>query len=117
MARRQSGWTQRSGWAPLWAGLTSLLVLLMLAAPSAWAALPQGNAVTDPAALLRNALPIQAPDLQELQHRLESTSDDLRAKRWPALNSTVRRCGSLLGTRNVNEIGRHHVRYRRRIRD
>ena len=101
MARRQSGWTHRSGWAPLWAGLTSLLVLLVLAAPAAWAALPQGNAVTDPAALLRNALPIQAPDLQDLQHRLESTSDDLRAKRWPALTSTVRRCDSLLGTRKA----------------
>ena len=101
MARRQSGWTHRSGWAPLWAGLSSLLALLVLATPAAWAALPQGNAVTDPAALLRNALPIQASDLQDLQHRLESTSDDLRAKRWPALNSTVRRCGSLLGTRKA----------------
>lgn len=101
MARRQSGWMHQSGWAPLWAALTSFLLLLMLVAPAAWAALPQGNAVTDPAALLRNALPIQAPDLQDLQHRLESTSDDLRAKRWPALNSTVRRSSSLLGTRKA----------------
>ena len=61
------------------------MLVVLLAAPTAWAALPQGNAVTDPAALLRNALPIKAPDLQELQHRLEATSDDLRAKRWPAL--------------------------------
>ena len=36
------------------------------------AALPQGNAVTDPAAILRNALPVNAPDLQELQHRLQA---------------------------------------------
>jgi peptidylprolyl isomerase len=93
MARGQSGCMN---WC---AGLASLLLLLVLAVPACWAALPQGNAVTDPAALLRNALPIQAPDLQDLQHRLEGTSDDLRAKRWPALNSTVRRCSSLLGTR------------------
>ena len=98
MARGHSGWTQWSGWAQRCAGLAALLALMVLAVPTAWAALPQGNAVTDPAALLRNALPIQAPDLQDLQHRLEATSDDLRAKRWPALNSTVRRCGSLLGT-------------------
>ncbi|NDG74549.1 MAG: peptidylprolyl isomerase [Synechococcaceae bacterium WB8_1B_136] len=63
------------------------------------AALPPGNAVTDPAAILRDALPIQQNDLQELQHRLESTSDDLRAKRWTALASTVQRSQSLLNIR------------------
>ena len=101
MARGHSGRAQWSGWASRWAGLAALLVLMSLAAPSAWASLPQGNAVTDPAALLRNALPIKAPDLQDLQHRLEATSDDLRAKRWAALTSAVRRCGSLLGTRKA----------------
>lgn len=69
-----------------------------LAAP-AQAALPPGNAVTDPAAILRDALPIQQGDLQDLQHRLESTSDDLRAKRWTALAGTVRRSQALLTTR------------------
>jgi peptidylprolyl isomerase len=62
----------------------------------AWAYLPKGNAVTDPEALLRNALPIEQGNLQDLQHRLEDTSDDLRAKRWNALVSTVRRSQSLL---------------------
>lgn len=80
------------------AGLVGLTVLI--AAPAvAVAALPQGNAVTDPAAILRNALPVNAPDLQDLQHRLEATSDDLRAKRWTALTSSVRRSQSLLSTR------------------
>jgi peptidylprolyl isomerase len=65
------------------------------------AALPQGNAVTDPAAILRDALPVKAPDLQDLQHRLEGTSDDLRAKRWSALTSSVRRSQSLLATRRL----------------
>ena len=83
-------------------GLTlSLLLWLGIPMAPAWAALPQGNAVTDPAALLRNALPIDAPDLQELQHRLEATSDDLRAKRWTALSNAVRRTQSMLNTRRV----------------
>jgi peptidylprolyl isomerase len=85
--------------------LSPLLALLIAAligpfgmAP-AQAALPPGNAVTDPAALLRDALPIEQPELQELQHRLEATSDDLRAKRWSALTGAARRGQSLLSNR------------------
>jgi len=70
----------------------------LLFAPVAWAALPQGNAVKDPEAILRNALPIDAPQLQDLQHRLESTSDDLRAKRWKPLAGSVTRSQALLTT-------------------
>ncbi|MEY4297062.1 MAG: hypothetical protein RLZZ423_241 [Cyanobacteriota bacterium] len=80
--------------------LLALLVALGLSGPIAvapvQAALPPGNAVKDPTAILRNALPIDQAELQELQHRLESTSDDLRAKRWSALTSTARRCQTLL---------------------
>ena len=74
------------------AALIALLgfALINLAAP-AWAALPQGNAVKDPAAILRDSLPFQQDDIRELQHRLELTSDDLRAKRWGALAKTVSR--------------------------
>jgi peptidylprolyl isomerase len=78
-----------------------LVLALLLAAPGARAALPQGNAVTDPAAILRNALPIKAPELQGLQHRLEATADDLRAKRWNALASSVQRVQSQLATRRT----------------
>jgi peptidylprolyl isomerase len=74
------------------------LMSLILTSP-ALAALPQGNAVKDPAAILRNALPVDAPQLQNLQHRLEATSDDLRAKRWSSLASSVRRSQSLLASR------------------
>jgi peptidylprolyl isomerase len=80
----------------LQAVLVAALILLPVAVPAAWAYLPKGNAVTDPEALLRNALPIQQGNLQELQHRLEDTSDDLRSKRWNALAATVRRTQSLL---------------------
>ena len=72
--------------------------LITIAAP-AWAALPQGNAVKDPAAILRDALPFDQDDIRELQHRLELTSDDLRAKRWTALGKTVSRSEALLNTR------------------
>ena len=91
-------------------GLLSLVIVLgtglggamgILPPAPAQAALPPGNAVTDPVALLRNALPIQQPDLQDLQHRLEATSDDLRAKRWTPLTSNVRRVQSLLSTRRT----------------
>ena len=101
MARGQSSWANYSTWVSWCARVACLMLVVLLAAPASWAALPQGNAVTDPAALLRNALPIQAPDLKDLQHRLEATSDDLRAKRWAALASSVRRCISLLGSRKT----------------
>ena len=86
-------------------GLCKALLLIALLLPisvePALAALPQGNAVTDPQALLRDALPMQQADLRALQHRLEATSDDLRAKRWAALTSSSRRAEAQLATRRV----------------
>jgi len=58
--------------------------------------LPTGNAVKDPSAILRNALPIKQIELQELQHKLEETSDLVRGGRWPALTKSVTKCQSLL---------------------
>jgi len=58
--------------------------------------LPTGNAVKDPNAILRNALPIKQVELQEIQHKLEETSDLIRGGRWPALTKTVTKCQSLL---------------------
>ena len=42
--------------------------------------LPTGNAVKDPNAILRNALPIKQVELQEIQHKLEDTSDLVRGQ-------------------------------------
>ena len=106
--------SQSRPWLPAWSGPGRLacglvLMVVMLLAPigaRAQAALPRGNAVTDPAALLRNALPIDAGDLQELQHRLEATSDDLRAKRWTGLTASTRRCQALLTSRRTAMLGR-----------
>ena len=58
--------------------------------------LPNGNAVKDPNAILRNALPINQKELQDLQHKLEETSDLVRGGRWPALSKTVTKCQSLV---------------------
>ena len=58
--------------------------------------LPNGNAVKDPNAILRNALPIKQKELQSLQHKLEETSDLVRGGRWPALSKTVTKCQSLV---------------------
>ena len=58
--------------------------------------LPTGNAVKDPNAILRNALPIKQVELQEIQHKLEDTSDLVRGGRWPALIKTVTKCQSLV---------------------
>ena len=58
--------------------------------------LPTGNAVKDTSAILRNALPIKQVELQEIQHKLEDTSDLVRGGRWPALTKTVTKCQSLL---------------------
>ena len=96
-----SGWFQALGAAACRPLLAALLLLGLLAPGPAWAFLPPGNAVTDPAAILRDALPIESADLQKLQHQLESTSDDLRAKRWGALAGSVRRTQSLLGIRGA----------------
>ena len=76
-------------------GLLMVMVGLIWATP-AWAGLPQGNAVKDPTAILRDSLPMDQDDLRTLQHRLEGTSDDLRAKRWSALGRGIKRTQDLL---------------------
>ncbi|GCE64804.1 peptidyl-prolyl cis-trans isomerase [cyanobiont of Ornithocercus magnificus] len=61
------------------------------------AGLPQGNAVKDPEAILRDALPFNQENLRRLQHQIEGTSNDLRAKRWGALVKSVKQGQDLLG--------------------
>ena len=73
-----------------------ILQVFLLKPIQVLADLPTGNAVKDPSAILRNALPIKQVELQELQHKLEETSDLVRGGRWPALTKTVTKCQSLL---------------------
>ncbi len=73
-----------------------LIQIFFLKPTQVLADLPTGNAVKDPNAILRNALPIKQIELQEIQHKLEETSDLVRGGRWPALTKTVTKCQSLL---------------------
>ena len=50
--------------------------------PQASAILAQGDAVTDPQAILRYSLPIDNKPVRKLQESLEDISNQLRAKRW-----------------------------------
>ncbi|AFY61048.1 peptidylprolyl isomerase [Synechococcus sp. PCC 6312] len=63
------------------------------------AALPQGNAVTDAKAILRNALPIDNPTVRELQGNLEDISNQLRAKRWSGVGGDIKKAKRLLETK------------------
>ena len=77
--------------------LTIIFIQAFLLKPTeVLADLPTGNAVKDPNAILRNALPIKQFELQEIQHKLEETSDLVRGGRWPSLAKTVTKCQSLL---------------------
>jgi peptidylprolyl isomerase len=66
-----------------------LIHVCLLKPTQVFADLPTGNAVKDPNAILRNSLPIKQVELQEIQHKLEDTSDLVRGGRWPALSKTV----------------------------
>ena len=75
-----------------------LLVGFLFESP-ALAALPTGNRVKDPYAILRNALPIQQQDLRQLQITLEDTSDLIRGNRWPSINKSASRSQFLINNR------------------
>lgn len=47
-----------------------------------FASLAQGNAITDPKAILRYALPIDNPAIRKAQSSLEDIANQLRGKRW-----------------------------------
>ena len=105
-------------WQRVCAGALGLVLLLLLTwAPPSWAALPRGNAITDPSALLRNALPVIPGDLQDLQHRLEATSVDLRAKRWSALGQVAQRSQSLLSSKRAAILDRFEPDQRAHIEE
>jgi peptidylprolyl isomerase len=54
------------------------------------AALAQGNAITDPNAILRYSLPIDNEAVRQLQGAIEDISNHLRAKRWGPIEKDVK---------------------------
>lgn len=67
--------------------------------PKRESSLPPGNAITDPKALLRYALPTENQDVREIQDSLEDISQQLRGKRWGAIQGDIRKASLLLTTR------------------
>jgi peptidylprolyl isomerase len=67
------------------------------------AALPPGNAVTDPRSLLRLALPFENDSIRRIQRNIEDIAVQVRARRWSAINGDISKAISQL-TRKKDEI-------------
>lgn len=84
---------------------TLLFVMVIIIAgvggwqPSASAILAQGDAVTDPQAILRYALPIDNDSVRKLQASLEGISSKLRAKRWKNISRNISDASFVLSAR------------------
>ncbi|MFM2313116.1 MAG: hypothetical protein RLZZ04_2392 [Cyanobacteriota bacterium] len=84
---------------------TLLLAMVIIIAgvggwqPSASAVLAQGDAVTDPQAILRYALPIENDSVRKLQVSLEGISSKLRAKRWKNISRNISDASFVLSAR------------------
>jgi peptidylprolyl isomerase len=100
LAIDQSLWHQ--GLNDHWKRFTLMSLLsLVLTMTLGWAnpadALPQGNAITDPKAILRYSLPINNPEVRKLQKAIEDISQQLRAnRRWGAIVSDLSRADRVL---------------------
>ncbi len=84
--------------------LKGVVVLLASLIVSFWGspafALPTGNAITDPKALLRYSLPIENSDVRQLQSSLEDISTQLRAnRRWGAISADLKKADRILNDR------------------
>jgi peptidylprolyl isomerase len=65
----------------------------------AWAGLAQGDAITDPQAILRYALPFKNESVRKLQKDLEGIADELRGKRWSNIKRNVKDASYILTNR------------------
>ncbi len=83
--------------------LTFLIALTVFATsllgwqPQASAILAQGDAITDPRAILQYSLPIENKSVRKLQKSLEDISNQLRGKRWKNIGKDLRDANSVLG--------------------
>lgn len=63
---------------------------------NAYAFLAQGDAITDPEAILRYALPIDNKYIRQIQGDIEKIGKDLRTKRWALVTKRVKDTGFVL---------------------
>ena len=62
--------------------------------------LPPGDAITDPRALLRYSLPIDCPEIRNIQDNLEGLNYALRTKQWGRANREINKSAKLLNRKN-----------------
>lgn len=94
--------SQVNRWLRYWQRLvrTSLVgILLICLSVSLSGALAQGNAITDPTAILRYALPIENNTVRLLQESVEDIANHLRAKRWGPINRDISTASRTLSIR------------------
>ncbi|MGK7917038.1 MAG: peptidylprolyl isomerase [Prochloraceae cyanobacterium] len=87
-----------------WIGTVSLIVFIASGVligwqPQAISFLAQGNAITDPNAILRYSLPIDNDKIRQLQGDLEDLSEQLRSKRWSTIKNDLKDASSILSYR------------------
>jgi peptidylprolyl isomerase len=58
--------------------------------------LAKGDAITDPEAILRYALPIDNEIIRQIQEDIEKIAKNLRGKRWPLVEKEIRNAAFLL---------------------
>ncbi len=77
--------------------LAALTAIALLAWTPAAQALPQGNAIKDPKALLRYSLPIENPTVRNIQGSIEDIAYQLRAvRRWGQAMGDIKKADSSL---------------------
>lgn len=84
-----------------WIRTVSLIVFVVSSILIAWqppaiAFLAQGNAITDPNAILRYSLPIDNDKVRQLQDNLEDLSEQLRSKRWSTISTDLKDASYIL---------------------
>ncbi len=67
--------------------------------PGLIAALPGGNPVKDPEALLRLALPVNNQPIRDIQADLEDISNQLRGKQWGKISGDISKASTTLNLR------------------
>ncbi len=77
----------------LWAALCGSAQAALIAA------LPPGNAITDPRSLLRQSLPFENDSIRRVQKDIEDIAVQVRARRWSAINGDIAKASTYLGRR------------------
>ena len=72
-----------------------------LTSPMLLGFLAQGNAITEPNAILRYALPIENPTVRKIQASLEDIAYHLRSKRWSAIAKDIKDANYELNLRSA----------------